>query len=151
MTTENSKGAMALGSPMTFTDQPISGRENAKSSINVHHLMFQSFAERLYTREKANQIQTELKELEELLFCRMARELPEVYRQVSIEHYDAKRIANLGLGHGTHYDAIETTLTLASQLCESYKKYETKRNEINSFHQLVDGIEMEVDEAIRGG
>ena len=81
----------------------------------------------------------------------MARELPEVYRQVSIEHYEAKRLANVGLGRGTHYDAIENTLILASQLRESFKKYETKRNEINSFHQLVDGIEMDVDDAIRAG
>ena len=54
--------------------------------------MFQSFADRLYTREKVNAIHAELKELEEMIFCRMARELPDVYRQLQIEHYEAKQI-----------------------------------------------------------
>ena len=42
--------------------------------------LFEAFAEKLYTREKVSLISMELKELEELIFCRMAT-LPESGRQ----------------------------------------------------------------------
>lgn len=74
--------------------------------------LFEAFAERLYTREKVSLISMELKELEELIFCRMAKEVPDLYRQLSIEHYEKKSMYKIGLGR-THKDVIEGTLLQA--------------------------------------
>ena len=57
----------------------------------------------------------ELKELEELIFCRMAKEVPDLYRQLSIEHYERRSMGKIGLGR-SHRDVIEGTLMQAQEL-----------------------------------
>ena len=93
----------------------------------------------------------ELKELEELIFCRMAKEVPELYRQLSIEHYEKRSMGKIGLGR-THRDVVEGTLLQAQELRETFRNYETRRTEMSCFNEkIVDGIQMDVHEAILGG
>ena len=75
-------------------------------------LMFQTFVDRLYTREKVGQISAEIKALEHLIFSRMASELPDLYRELLKEHgHDSRHQSDR-----THRDLIEGTLVQARAL-----------------------------------
>lgn len=59
--------------------QIFSGR-NTRELANSH--LFSNFIERLYTREKVTEIADELRSLESIFLAQVAKETPDLYRQI---------------------------------------------------------------------
>ena len=60
--------------------QIFSGRQTRLGANNS--LLFANFVDKLYTREKVNEIADELKELENMFLSQIAKETPDLYRQI---------------------------------------------------------------------
>jgi hypothetical protein len=101
------------------------------------------FVERLTIRERVRDIRDELNQMESMLFSLLNNENPQLYEEL-LQLKTMPQNQDFMDGRArTHVDTINSALEFAKSLKHSFKKYCREKQELQSFGQLMKGVNLD--------